>query len=90
MRHLTTIFPAQNEQTRGQPTNSACSSRVKQAFILIDNALSPLFTPAPACPGTAAPHPCTFVHCTADTVSSIECRPAGNFTYKQIVTLWFQ
>ena len=49
--------PAQNEQTRGQPINSACSPRVKQAFILIDNALSPLSTHTLACPGTAAPHP---------------------------------
>ena len=46
-----------NEQTRGQSTNSACSSDVRQAFILIDNALTPLSTHTPACPGTAAPHP---------------------------------
>ena len=66
-----------NEQTRGQPTNSACSSDVRQAFILIDNALSPLSTHTPACPGTAAPHPiCGTVRVERFSL----CRTKGNIS----------
>ena len=65
---LTRSVRLPNEQTRGQPINSACSPRVKQAFILIDNTLSPLSTHTPACPGTSAPHPIrgTVPYCTCE------------------------